>query len=104
MSNFEKQNHQRELRKAIEEMPVSQIREIANDAIGLDNMIPLWFGEPDISTPKFICDSAIRSMMDGQTFYTPNRGIPELRKAIMSYTSELYGISMTMDRVTVMAS
>ena len=44
MSNFEKQNHQRELRKAIEEMPVSQIREIANDAIGLDNMIPLWLG------------------------------------------------------------
>lgn len=104
MSNFEKQIHQRELRKTIEEMPVSQIREIANEAIGLDDMIPLWFGEPDISTPKFICDSAIRSMMDGQTFYTPNRGIPELRQAIMSYTSKLYGISMTMDRVTVMAS
>ena len=38
MSNFEKQNHQRELRKAIEEMPVSQIREIENvmDGLGIE--------------------------------------------------------------------
>ena len=104
MSRSEKQNSVGELRQAIEEMPVSQIREIANDAIGLEGMIPLWFGEPDVSTPEFICDSAIRAMREGQTFYTPNRGIPELREAIASYTASLYSVPMTMERVTVMAS
>ena len=89
MSRSEKQNSVGELRQAIEEMPVSQIREIANDAIGLEGMIPLWFGEPDVSTPEFICDSAIRAMREGQRFYTPNRGIPELREAIASYTASL---------------
>ena len=60
MSHAEKQSSVGELGRAIEEMPSSQIREIANDSIGLEGMIPLWFGEPDVSTPEFICNSAIR--------------------------------------------
>ena len=104
MSHAEKQSSVGELRRAIEEMPSSQIREIANDSIGLEGMIPLWFGEPYVSTPEFIFNSAIKAMQDGQTFYTPNRGIPELREAIASYTTSLYSTSMTMDRVTVTAS
>ncbi|MBO68910.1 MAG: aspartate aminotransferase [Acidiferrobacteraceae bacterium] len=94
----------RELRRTIEEMPISQIREIANDAIGLEDMIPLWFGEPDIATPDFIYNTAIEAMKAGHTFYTPNRGIPELRDAISSYTKQLYNIPIDPDRVTVTAS
>ena len=104
MSQAAKQVFTRELRQAIEEMPVSQIREVANDAIGLEGMIPLWFGEPDVPTPEFICNTAIEAMQNGKTFYTPNRGISELREALALYTSSLYGIPMTIDRVTVMAS
>ena len=104
MSQAAKKRSATELRQAIEEMPISQIREIANDAIGLEGMIPLWFGEPDVSTPDFICHAAAEAMRDGRTFYTPNRGIPELRNAIAEYSELLYGISMKLDRVTVMAS
>ena len=104
MSQAAKKRSATEFRQAIEEMPISQIREIANDAIGLEGMIPLWFGEPDVSTPDFICHAAAEAMRDGRTFYTPNRGIPELRNAIAEYTELLYGITMKMDRVTVMAS
>ena len=93
-----------ELRRTIEEMPISQIREIANDAIGLDDMIPLWFGEPDIATPEFICNAGIEAMKAGRTFYTPNRGVPELRDAISTYTAQLYNIPMDMNRITVTAS
>ena len=104
MSQAAKQSSAAELRQVIEEMPASQIREVANNAIGLEGMIPLWFGEPDVSTPEFICNAAAEAMRSGRTFYTPNRGIPELRDAIAAYTESLYGIAMTMDRVTVMAS
>ncbi|SVB21096.1 uncharacterized protein METZ01_LOCUS173950 [marine metagenome] len=104
MSQAAKKRSATEFRQAIEEMPISQIREVANDAIGLEGMIPLWFGEPDVSTPDFICHAAAEAMRDGRTFYTPNRGIPELRNAIAEYTELLYGITMKMDRVTVMAS
>ena len=104
MSQAAKQSSAAELRQVIEEMPASQIREVAHNAIGLEGMIPLWFGEPDVSTPEFICNAAAEAMRSGRTFYTPNRGIPELRDAIAAYTESLYGIAMTMDRVTVMAS
>ena len=97
MSQAAKQSSAAELRQVIEEMPASQIREVANNAIGLEGMIPLWFGEPDVSTPEFICNAAAEAMRSGRTFYTPNRGIPELRDAIAAYTESLYGIAMTMD-------
>jgi aspartate/methionine/tyrosine aminotransferase len=42
-------------------------------------------------TPAFICEAATRSLAAGETFYTYQRGIPELRQAIAGYISRLYG-------------
>ena len=92
------------LRHSIEDMPVSRIREVANESMGLDDIIPLWFGEPDVSTPEVICDAAVQALAQGETFYTPNRGVPALREAIAKYTESLYGIDLSMERVTVTAS
>ena len=76
-----------ELRAAIERMPVSRIREVANKSMGLADVIPLWFGEPDVETPQFIRDAAVQALADGETFYTPNRCVPELREALAKYNS-----------------
>jgi len=92
------------LRLAIERMPVSRIREVANKSMGLADVIPLWFGEPDVETPQFICDAAVQALADGETFYTPNRGVPELRTALASYSSALYDVPIDKDRITVTAS
>mgnify|MGYP001163751994 FL=1 len=92
------------LRLAIERMPVSRIREVANKSMGLADVIPLWFGEPDVETPQFIRDAAVQALADGETFYTPNRGVPELRTALASYSSALYDVPIDKDRITVTAS
>src|ERR1700691_2316830 len=55
----------------------SKIREVANAGIGLPDVLPFWFGEPDEVTPKFIRDAGIASIERGDTFYTQNFGIPE---------------------------
>jgi len=39
-------------------------------------------GEPEVDTPDFIKEAAIKAMMDGRTKYTPSGGIPELREAL----------------------
>src|SRR5690606_8090190 len=57
---------------------------------GRPGIIPLWVGEGDLSTPPFICDAAERSLRDGETFYTYQRGIPELRHAIAAYHEQVY--------------
>ncbi|MBV9833464.1 MAG: hypothetical protein JO055_03595, partial [Alphaproteobacteria bacterium] len=74
-------------------MPTSRIGDVASLGRGDPDVIPLWFGEGDLVTPSFIMDAAEKAMRAGRTFYTWQRGIPELRAAIAKYQSELYGIS-----------
>ena len=70
---------------------------------GLDRpgLIPLWFGESDLVTPKFIRDAAAKALDDGKTFYTWARGIPELREAISLYHQRTLGVPIDPERVTV---
>lgn len=39
-------------------------------------------GEPEMDTPDYIKDAAIKALQEGKTKYTPAAGIPELREAI----------------------
>ena len=56
-------------------------------ALGLGNpdVLPLWFGETDLVTPKFIRDAATAALEDGKTFYTIARGILPLREAMAAF-------------------
>jgi aspartate/methionine/tyrosine aminotransferase len=77
-------------RPAVQQLVASQIREVANAGLGDAGVLPFWFGEPDEVTPAFIRDVAARSLADGETFYSQNFGIPELRTAIAGYVSRLH--------------
>ena len=92
------------LRPAIARLPSSKIREIAHAGMGRDDVIALWFGEPDTPTPRFICDAAARALAAGDTFYQPNPGIHELRVALADYMNGLYGTRLSADNVIVSAS
>lgn len=65
--------------------PESGIVEVVNYARGRDNLLPLWVGEGDLPSPDFINKAAIDGLNNGETFYTWQRGIPELRQALSSY-------------------
>ncbi|WP_245424115.1 pyridoxal phosphate-dependent aminotransferase [Methylovirgula sp. 4M-Z18] len=71
--------------------PESGIVEVYNYGRGRQGLIPLWVGEGDLPTPAFISEAATRSLAAGETFYTYQRGIPELRAAIAAYMSRVYG-------------
>lgn len=92
------------IRRAIAELPSSKIREVANLGTGMDGVIPLWFGEPDRPTPDFINRAATAALEAGHTFYTLNRGIPELRSALAEYMTDLHGQPIDVNRVSVTAS
>ena len=61
----------------------------------------MWAGEGDLPTPDFIYEAAIRSLRDGETFYTAQRGIPELRAALARYHERTYGRSFADERFFV---
>src|SRR3977135_3008860 len=83
------------LRREARAAPESGIVEAMNYGRGREGLIPLWAGEGDLPTPAFICEAATRSLAAGETFYTWQRGIPELRAALARYHTALYGRAFT---------
>ena len=71
--------------------PKSGIVEVFDAGRGRQGLIPLWVGEGDASTPDFICEAITRSLSQGETFYTYQCGLPELRQAIAAYMTRAYG-------------
>lgn len=85
-------------------LPESGIVEVMNYGRHHEGLIPLWAGEGDLPTPAFISEAATRSLAAGETFYTWQRGIPELRAAIARYMSRLYGVADDPERYFVTGS
>ncbi len=79
------------LRPEARDAPDSGIIEVFGYGRDRQGLIPLWAGESDVATPSFIGDAITRSLDAGETFYTYQRGIPELRAAIAAYMTRSYG-------------
>jgi aminotransferase len=70
----------------------SGIRKFFDLLSSIDGSISLGVGEPDYTTPWHIREAAIESIEKGQTMYTPNAGMPELRKELARYLKNEYGV------------
>jgi len=92
------------IRQHIVDMPDSPIVEVWRMGFERPDVIGLWAGESDLPTPDFISDAAAAALKAGKTFYTPNRGIPELRQALADYLHRLYGITVADDRIAITSS
>ena len=77
--------HDLRARGAVRALVASQIREVADASLGEPDILSFWFGEPDEVTPEYIRDAAVASLAAGETFYSPNLGVPALREAIAGY-------------------
>jgi len=58
----------------------------------MKNVISLRIGEPDFVTPPQIIRAGVESLERGETHYTSNSGIIELRHALSGYLARLYGV------------
>jgi aspartate/methionine/tyrosine aminotransferase len=79
------------MRQTVLNLEESRIREVANAGMERSDVLAFWFGESDEVTPDFIRQAAIDSLQRGETFYSHNLGLPELRQAVADYLSALHG-------------
>ncbi len=86
-------NTDRFLNPRIADVPPSGIRRFFDLASTMKDTISLGVGEPDFKTPYQIRDAAINSLIDGETQYTPNRGLLSLRKEISLYLQNRCGLA-----------
>ena len=54
-------------------------------------IIPFWSGEGNLPTPEAFARPATESLLKGETFYTFQGGIPELREALAGYHTKHFG-------------
>src|SRR6266581_4052112 len=92
------------LRREARAAPDSGIVEVFNYGRGREGLIPLWAGEGDLPTPQFIAEATSRSLAAGETFYTYQRGVPELRAALARYHARLYGREFSFEEFFVTGS
>ncbi|MEP0521418.1 MAG: pyridoxal phosphate-dependent aminotransferase [Hyphomicrobiales bacterium] len=85
--------------------PESGIVRVMNHArnSGKD-IIPLLAGEGHLPTPEFIREAANASLARGETFYTHQKGLPELRSALKSYHLRHYDRDLPSERFVVTGS
>lgn len=83
--------------RRIAAVPPSGIRRFFDIAATMDDVISLGIGEPDFITPEPILKAGVESLQRGQTHYTSNSGIYELREALAAHLERLYGVSYDPD-------
>jgi aspartate aminotransferase len=82
-------------------VPESGIRRLFEIALTLDDVNILAVGEPDQPVAPHISEAAISAWNSGETGYTANGGIPDLRRAIVEKLARDNGIAAEVEQVWV---
>ena len=80
------------INSTVDALPPSGIRKFFDVVGTMKGAISLGVGEPDFVTPWAIREAGIASLEKGQTYYTANSGLIELREEICTYNKRKYGV------------
>ena len=83
---------QQYLSQRVASLKPSGIRKFFDILATMDDVISLGIGEPDFVTPEPILQAGVHSLQAGQTQYTSNAGVLELRQALSQHLQTLYGL------------
>ncbi len=90
-----------ELAAHARDVPVNQIREITEAAWRTPGALVLSIGEPGFPLPRHILDAGMACLDRDETNYTPNAGLPALRKAFAASFQKPHATPVGADRVYV---
>jgi aminotransferase len=85
-------NYEAHLNRTVRDMPPSGIRKFFDLVSEMEGAISLGVGEPDFVTPWHVREACIYSLESGNTHYTSNKGMPELRQAICDQVKKSSGL------------
>jgi aminotransferase len=84
-------DHDSRISNRVHDVPPSGIRRYFDIAATMEDVVSLGIGEPDFVSPPPILNAGIASLQRGQTSYTSNAGMIELREAVARNLAERYG-------------
>lgn len=94
-------NYESLINPVVMKTPPSGIRKYFDIASKMEDCISLGVGEPDFITPWYIREVAIDSIRQGNTCYTSNSGLDDLRSAISDYYQQRYHVQYELPQILV---
>ncbi len=85
-------DYQGVMNQQLQSLKPSGIRKFFDIASEMDDVISLSIGEPDFSTPWHVRQAGIQTLEKGKTWYSPNRGLMELRQEICKWMARKYEV------------
>lgn len=89
------------MNEVVTQIKPSGIRDFFEIAATMKNVISLGVGEPDFQTPYVVRETAINLLQRGETFYTSNSGLLELRQAIKEFSKQEFDLDYQVDEMIV---
>ncbi len=89
------------LAQRVSAVPPSGIRKFFDIVATMHDVISLGIGEPDFVTPPAITQAGVDSLKGGETHYTSNSGILELRELLARHLDRLYGVRYEPDELLI---
>ena len=94
-------NHEKFLSDTLKDIKPSGIRKFFDLLADMGDVTALTVGQPDFVTPWHIREAAIVSLERGQTYYTSNSGLPELRRQVAAYMNRRFELDYKAEEVLV---
>lgn len=94
-------DHNSYLSETLKDIKPSGIRKFFDLLADMGDVTALTVGQPDFVTPWHIREAAIQSLERGQTYYTSNSGLPELRAEICNYMKRRFDLEYATNQVLV---
>jgi len=81
------------LAQRVADLKPSGIRKFFDIVATMQDVISLGIGEPDFDTPAPILQAGIQSLQQGDTHYTSNAGVLELRQELAAHLQSRYAVN-----------
>lgn len=94
-------NYDKIISKTLSDIKPSGIRKFFDLLANMTDVVALTVGQPDFVTPWHIREAAIESLEKGETYYTSNAGMKELRSEISKYLSRRFDMKYSKNEIFV---
>lgn len=94
-------DHNNMLSETLKDIKPSGIRKFFDLLADMGDVTALTVGQPDFVTPWHIREAAITSLERGQTYYTSNSGLPELRTEVSRYMKRRFDLDFDPSKVLI---
>lgn len=83
---------ERRMNTQVRSIEISGIRQFFNRVQAFPEAVQLTLGQPDFETPLHVKEAAKEAIDRNMTRYTPNAGLPELRKYACEFVNKKYNL------------